>query len=811
MEEEKRNLQKTQQNLNQEIQGMIQHFQTTLRQNNISNWTYDITRHVIILNPYTYYAFERTEKNEILNIPESQIAAGLCHPNDIEILRRLYRRLDQGEKHVEENLRFLDSRLKIFRWKKCVYTVIENQDGSTSLAVGSAADITEQMEVKKKYEAAVEYRKRTQTDNLLFSGHCSITENRIFEMSDFSGVHLIRKFGSSRDEFFRGLESLILDQAKKKEFHSMFMNESAARNFELGISKSEISCEISLDEKKKKRVWVMIHLEVAKAPETNDIEGFITAFDVTEAHMQEQMIKTVVELDYDYAMIVDIEKGTYRLNSASTVRSMAATPVKGDYDKEIQKYARKFARPEDYKIAYDEMRIPFVQEQLKTQPVYSFKVRLINEDGSILHKRMKFSYLDKEHTQILVTRVDITDIIESEEKKREELTQALKLTEQAAQAKTSFLARMSHDIRTPMNTIIGMSALARDEIHNPEAIDDYLHKIDTAGKFLLGLVNDCLDLEKIENNRMTLKEERYSYQDFLNAIRTMFIPLCEAKHINLIIKDSGIAVDIIADRVRFEQIFFNLLSNSVKYTPEKGTIVFRTLHSVIHENIISCDFEVRDNGIGMSREFQRKMFEPFEQESNEIVTQSQGSGLGLSIVKNIVEMMGGTIEIYSEEGKGTSTVIHLDLKMAGDELQPKEHMEQADAFGNLQGKRILLFEDHPLNTEIATKLLQKKGMIVKCAENGKEGLEIFRTAEEYYFDAILMDIRMPVMDGYETTRCIRALPRADVQTIPIIAMTANAYEDDVRKCLTAGMDTHLSKPIDPQLLYRTLAKFLKKA
>jgi signal transduction histidine kinase/AmiR/NasT family two-component response regulator len=790
---------------------LIAHFMTTLRQNKISNWTYDIKRHAIILQPYSFYAFEHTEKNEILNIPESQIEAGLCHPADEDILRRLYKRMDEGERHVEEKLRFLDSRRKEYRWKKCVYTVIEDEEGNASYAVGSAVDITQQIEARKKYEAAIEYQKYTHTENLILSGHSSLTENRILELRDYSHANLLQRFGDKREAFFLGLESMVLDKEKKEEFHSIFSIESVLRNLELGIYKAELTCEIRLNEESSKLVWVLFHLDVVNVPQTGIIESFLTVHDVTEAHMQEQLVKTVVELDYEYIMVVNIAAGTYRLYTASSAQSMATTPTEGDYDKEIRKYADQFVMPEDWKQAYEEMRIEYIQEKLKNHKVYMAQAKVVKEDGSVSYQRVKCSYLDEEHTSILITRTDITDIMENEEEKRMQLAKALELTEQATQAKTSFLSRISHDIRTPMNTIIGMSALARDEIHNPAAIEDYLHKIDIAGKFLLGLVNDCLDLEKIESNRMTLRVERYTYSDFLNAISTMFIPLCKAKNISFEIKQSGSPFDVIVDHVRFEQIFFNLLSNSVKYTPEGGTILFQFTYKKLHGNMLSCDFEVRDNGIGMSEEFQRKMFDPFEQESNLVVAQSQGSGLGLSIVKNIVDMMGGTIAVSSQEGKGTSTVIHLELQIADGEAADKEEKDEFLPEDILLGRRILLFEDHPLNTEIATKLLKKKGVLVISAENGKEGVDIFSNTGEYYFDAILMDIRMPVMGGYEATANIRALDRGDAKTIPIIAMTANAYEEDVKRCLDAGMNTHLSKPIEPELLYSTLAKHIMKA
>ena len=265
-----------------------------------------------------------------------------------------------------------------------------------------------------------------------------------------------------------------------------------------------------------------------------------------------------------------------------------------------------------------------------------------------------------------------------------------------------------------------------------------------------------------------------------------------------------------ADKVRLNQIFFNIFSNAVKYTKQGGSISYREENVQIADNVITSDFIVSDTGIGMSKEFQEHMFQPFAQENNEFTAQVQGTGLGLSITKSLVELMGGNIHIDSELGKGTTITVTLSFEMAvegdADERKKKQRKELSEA--NLAHRRILLVEDHPLNTEIAKRLLEKKGIIVFTADHGKNGVEKFASSDVYFFDAILMDIRMPVMDGLEATREIRQLDRPDAGSIPIIAMTANAYEEDVQLSREAGMDGHLSKPIQPDQLFQTLSEML---
>lgn len=410
--------------------------------------------------------------------------------------------------------------------------------------------------------------------------------------------------------------------------------------------------------------------------------------------------------------------------------------------------------------------------------------------------------------------------ISVEDQRRQELYKNLQETndelkivaekaEQAAQAKSEFLSRMSHDIRTPMNAIIGLTHLARKE-NDLQTVEDYLGKIDTSSKFLLGLINDILDMSKIENGDMTLNESPFTREEFTESIQTVIRPLIEDKNINFVFDMTTGVECIMADKLRFSQIFFNLLSNAAKFTPNGGTIEFiseRIEPKPDDSGKIGIRFYVRDTGIGMSEEFLKHLYDPFAQERSKLGDKARGTGLGLPIVKSLVDAMGGTISVKSELGKGTEFQIELYLSSAE---PPAKEPETDCTEQNLNGAHILLVEDNDINVYVAKTILEQFSCVVDTAENGKESVDKFGQSAENSYDVILMDVHMPVMDGIEATKLIRAMSRSDAGTVPIIAMTADAFDRQKAQTLDAGMNAHISKPIDPDLLYNTLSKYLKK-
>lgn len=391
----------------------------------------------------------------------------------------------------------------------------------------------------------------------------------------------------------------------------------------------------------------------------------------------------------------------------------------------------------------------------------------------------------------------ITDVTE-ERKARENITAAVVAAEQANAAKSQFLANMSHDIRTPMNGIVGMTAVAKMNLDSRERLMDCLDKISLSSKLLLELINDVLDMSKIESGKLTLSQSPFDLAEVFNALESMMRPQCIDRRQTLIFRiEDTVHRKLVGDTVRLNQIFANLLSNAVKFTPEGGRITM-TAHELEqrHAEFAVYRFIVADTGIGMSPEFKEVIFTPFERANDMTVKRIEGTGLGMAITKNLISAMGGQISVESEKGKGSRFIVDLELPLQ-EPGQVEEVKEEAEVDADLYtGKRFLLAEDNELNQEIVVALFSQYGAEVEVVENGEEALKRFQGHETGYYDAIFMDIQMPVMDGYQAAKAIRVSGHPQARDIPIIAMTANAFAEDMKAAREAGMDGHISKPID---------------
>ena len=415
--------------------------------------------------------------------------------------------------------------------------------------------------------------------------------------------------------------------------------------------------------------------------------------------------------------------------------------------------------------------------------------------------------------RVLYAVQQINEEKESELKIQKELKDAAEEAIKANRAKSEFLSRMSHDIRTPMNGIIGMTHIALEQENNPRTTD-CLKKIGRSSDYLLGLINDVLDMSRIESGEIVLNPQPYPDEEFDEYMDSVLLPLADAKR-QIFVPQKHVRQDIIPilDKLRFNQIIFNLVSNAIKYTPDGGSILYDGVSQIVGDQL-ELTITVSDNGQGMSESFQKILFEPFTQENRNDSSEKRGTGLGLAIVKKLVEVMNGTITVSSSPGKGTTFFLTLTFDSVPVGEQGKTDsgsaaVDNADIC-RLDRKHVLVCEDHPLNQEIARTLLEQQGASVETADNGKIGMELFMASPIGYYDVILMDVRMPVMDGYEATRSIRESDRADAKTVPIVAMTADAFEDDVRHCMEAGMDGHISKPVEPEIMYAKLAEVMSR-
>ena len=387
-------------------------------------------------------------------------------------------------------------------------------------------------------------------------------------------------------------------------------------------------------------------------------------------------------------------------------------------------------------------------------------------------------------------------------------TEALQTAENANKAKTDFLSNMSHDIRTPMNAIIGMTSLIRHDAGNKAKVIEYADKIDISSQHLLGIINNVLDMSKIEAGKTVFKYTDFSILDFITELNTIFHSQIDEKNQTLTIIKENIRHEWVnGDQVHLMQIFSNLVSNAVKYTQEGGKIQFLVEECETKSSVYAkYRFLVSDNGMGMSADFKDTIFDAFTRAENSMTNKIQGTGLGMAITKNLVEAMGGTIDVESELGQGSCFEVLIDLRIAEDRfVSSAEQAEKDEPAGNvLKGMRFLCAEDNELNAEILMELLKIEGAECTICENGKRVLEAFEQSAPGDYDMILMDVQMPVMNGYEATKAIRRSSHELAKTIPIIAMTANAFSEDIQHSLAAGMNAHVSKPVEMKVLEKTI-------
>ena len=416
---------------------------------------------------------------------------------------------------------------------------------------------------------------------------------------------------------------------------------------------------------------------------------------------------------------------------------------------------------------------------------------------------------EKRNNELHLQTMKEMEVVNQKLKKAKNVaTEALQTAENANKAKTDFLSNMSHDIRTPMNAIIGITSLIRHDAGNKAKVIEYADKIDISSQHLLGIINDVLDMSKIEAGKTVFKYSDFSILDLVQELNTIFhTQIYEKQQTLTIIKENIQHEWVNGDQVHLIQIFSNLLSNAVKYTQEGGEIQFFVEECETKSSVYAkYRFLVSDNGMGMSADFKDTIFDAFTRAESSLTNKIQGTGLGMAIAKNLVEAMGGTIDVDSELGQGSCFEVLMDLKIAEDRtvaLAAQEETDKQD--GNiLQGMRFLCAEDNELNAEILTELLKIEGAECTICENGEEILKAFEQSAPGDYDMILMDVQMPVMNGYEATKAIRRSSHKLAKTIPIIAMTANAFSEDIQHSLAAGMNAHVSKPVEMKVLEKTI-------
>lgn len=488
----------------------------------------------------------------------------------------------------------------------------------------------------------------------------------------------------------------------------------------------------------------------------------------------------------------------------------------------------------------------FVYRRLAGDSYRWYRMNLIlsstQEDGTLEHVIVAFMDVndEKQREDTYQRRLEEANqslalALVQESKYKEELKGAYDTVMKANQAKNEFLSNMSHDMRTPMNGIIGMTEVAKENANNQEKVTEYLRKIEKTSRYLLEFINNVLDMSKIESRDTTITEEEILLSDIVNSIAMIAQPKVQNKNHKFAIMVRDVKHDyLLGDSLHLNQIFINIIRNAIMYTPKGGDILMEITELDSTDNgYANMKFIISDNGIGMSKEFLPHLFEMFTQERTKARTHARGSGLGMAIAYNLVTMMGGTLEVQSEIGKGSIFTVHLPLKISGQHRQKGTlssytiHVEEdidkwldteatattlmeRESEESFEGCRFLVVEDNEINMEIMTEILRQKKAAVENAENGQVAFDMFMANDPGYYDVILMDIKMPLMNGYETTRMIRQSGHADAASVPIIALSADAFLEDIQTALDAGMNAHVAKPIDFKTLYWEIKKWMKK-
>ena len=775
-------------------------------------WTYYPDRHEVVMmnSGYTREICSRFNiPGKIENVPESLVK--YVNAKDRDIFLSIYEKIDRGEPTAEGEFRYQLPGQSTEQYERMTFRRITDEDGRLLSVHCCGQNISLEKKAQEEYDL-IRRQLTGNTGEAVGSFELNLTANRCLSgSSSYPDVEndLNRP---TADEHFSAAADSIIDPQIKKNFLRIFNCAHLIDTFNKGHK--EISINYPLRSSHGGTMWIHGTLYMMLNPKTEEIEAISYCTDVTKKKREEEIIYSLIREDCDYLGIIDTEENTFELHKGIWDQEDIAVGATVDYDILRHQVSSKYLTHEEAEALIAATEIPVLKKELDAKTKFTVTYNCINpEDGRYsLKKQITFSWLNNDKKEIIAIQSDVTEAYRKEQERIETLEKASLEAKKANRAKTEFLSRMSHDIRTPLNGIMGMTYIAQKQ-ENPAQTEDCLDKISTSSHFLLGLVNDVLDMSKAESGNIELHPEPYDQTKFFSYLNSVIMPLCREKNIHFVI-DARPVTDVLpmVDSLRVNQVIFNLLSNAVKFTPEGGTVTFRMREHMTDEGKLSMEGTVSDNGIGMSKEFQRVLFDPFTQESRNERTGVQGTGLGLAIVKKLLDLMGCTIKVKSEIGKGTSFIFggEFDCVPLTAENGIHDQSNLRESVEDLHNRHVLLCEDHPLNQQIAMAILKDRGIIVQLAEDGKQGTEAFRNSSAGFYDAILMDIHMPVMDGYEATKIIRSMDREDAAKVPIIAMTADAFTEDVEKCLAAGMNAHLAKPIDPEKMVNVLKENMRK-
>ena len=581
-----------------------------------------------------------------------------------------------------------------------------------------------------------------------------------------------------------------------------------------------ISVEYRVQHADGEILHVMGNIKLIKEHGELYYQRFLLDCTIKKLQEKKEQMKLIQALSIDYNLVCffDLDTGmgnTLRITECENYVLESIFMGKLSLKESMENYIERCVLDDDRELLRQACSTDNLKKELAQKNIYHINYRTLCSDKIryFQMKAVRAGEWEDSHGVVLGFH-SVDEEIRNEMEKKRLLEEALLQANKANKAKSVFLSNMSHDIRTPMNAIVGFTNLAINHIDCKKEVEEYLVKIQTSGKHLLNLINDVLDMSRIESGKIHLEENPCSLSEILQGLHNILQADIREKRLELNIDTVDIQnEEIWCDKLRLNQVLLNLLSNAVKYTDMGGMISLRvTEKSEAPAGCASYEFYIKDTGIGMSKEFVSHIFEPFERERNSTISRIQGTGLGMAITKNIIDMMHGTIEVKSEQGVGTEVTVsftfRLNTEKKADASEIKEKTFSIDK-KNISTGRILLVEDIEMNQEIAVAILSEAGYCVEIAGNGQIAIDMLKNSEPGYYQLVLMDIQMPVMNGYEATKEIRKLENKELASIPILAMSANAFEEDKQEALKCGMNGHIAKPIDVKILFNTLSEILK--
>ncbi len=770
-------------------------------------WEYDKSAHTvtIIQKQEGSFASKMHIPEYVEDVPYALVDR--VDEQDIDKFVDMYIQVDNGAKFVENDIIFKGSDSISARYEHVTLSSYINALGEEKI-VGFCIDITNKKREEERYN-----RLKRQIDDVMENSYESalldIGNNCCYDHHGVS-VSVVKRHDSfTADGFLYAVGMDISDVRIQQEFFEKFSVEAFRLNYLKEVQ--QMSIEFPTQEGEFGMKWIRFNVQLSYNPLSCAIEAIIYMVDVTEEKKRGFIVKALASNSFHYIAFLYLDTDRVEFFSNSTdVYYLKDSSDMNIYTKLRSIRVDNFIEDEEEAARYMKMSaIDTVKEELLKANIYTFSFsQWVN--GEYVRLRVYFSWIVKEMNLVLIMTMDETETYLKEQKYLKELKKALMDAELASHSKQDFISRISHDIRTPLSAITSMTNFAFEDIDDKPKLLNDLQKINSSNHFLMSLINDVLDVSKIDSGRIELVPEEYLVDEFVADVENVFSSLCEEKGVKFEIECEESDYAIIVDKVRFNQIVLNIVSNSYKYTKSGGSIKMTVKQELLDNDKIRMDLTIADTGIGMGKDFQETMFVPFTQDLGNPERQQlrTGTGLGLYIVKKLIVLMGGDIDVTSEIGKGTT--MHFDIVVPYIKKEnAKQKITDVKERKKLSG-RVLLAEDNEINREIALRTVGGMGLDIDFAENGAIAVKRFEESEPDKYIAILMDIQMPILSGYEAAEAIRSLDRPDAKTIPIFALTANAFSEAVQQAYESGMNGHIAKPIDTEVLYRCLVEVCEK-